>query len=72
MIDRCPIETLPYSQFMSDFANKPKFFVRTGAFEPWGNIALCSGVDAPRWFLKDKGIIVPDYYEERVNYKEKG
>jgi len=35
MIDRCPIETLPYPQFMLEFTVKPKFFVRTGAFEPW-------------------------------------
>ncbi|MEN6500366.1 MAG: D-ribose pyranase [Rectinema sp.] len=71
MIDRCPIETLPYSQFMLEFTVKPKFFVRTGAFEPWGNVALCSGVDAPRWFLKEKGINVPEYYIDRVNYKER-
>lgn len=72
MIDRCKIETMPYPQFMSEFAVKPKFFVRTGAFEPWGNIALCSGVDAPRWFLPEKGIIIPDHYVDKVNYKEKG
>jgi len=71
MIDRCAIETLPYPQFMSEFAAKPKFFVRTGAFEPWGNVALCSGVDAPRWFLQEKGIVVPEYYVNRVNYKER-
>ena len=71
MIDRCPIDTLPYAEFMREFSTKPKFFVRTGAFSPWGNIALCSGVDAPRWFLEENGIIVPDYYLERVSYKEK-
>jgi D-ribose pyranose/furanose isomerase RbsD len=70
MIDRCPIETLPYPQFMAEFTVKPKFFVRTGAFEPLGNIALCSGIDASRWFLKEKGIVIPDYYIDRVNYKE--
>jgi D-ribose pyranose/furanose isomerase RbsD len=71
LIDRCTIETLPYPQFMSEYAVKPKFFVRSGAFEPWGNIALCSGVDASRWFLKEKGIIVPEYYVDRVNYRGK-
>ena len=43
--------------------------VRTGAFEPWGNLALRSGVDAPIWFQKP-GTIVPGYYEKRASYKD--
>jgi D-ribose pyranose/furanose isomerase RbsD len=71
MVDRCPIEDIPHSQFLVEYPPKAKFFVRTGAFDPWGNIALCSGVDAPRWFTDGKGIVVPDYYKDRVNYTGK-
>lgn len=41
------------------------FIVRTGAFDPWGNIALYSGVDVPKWFAKP-GTVVPDYYAGRM------
>jgi D-ribose pyranase len=69
MIDRCPVEDIPHSKFLVEYPPKAKYFVRSGDFEPWGNIALCSGVDAPRWFAEGKGINVPDYYKDRVNYK---
>jgi simple sugar transport system permease protein/D-ribose pyranase len=39
--------------------------VRTGAFDPWGNILLYSGVDVPKWFAKP-GVHVPDYYADRM------
>lgn len=68
-IDRCPIETIPHEKFLAEFLGKAKFFIRSGAFEPWGNIALCSGVDAPVWFAEGKSIVVPDYYKSRVGYK---
>jgi D-ribose pyranase len=69
MVDRCPVEDIPHSQFIAEYPPKAKFFVRSGAFEPWGNIALCSGVDAPLWFKAEKGIVVPAYYKDRVGYK---
>lgn len=69
LVDRCPIEVVPHERFLAEYPPKAKFFVRSGAFEPWGNIALCSGVDAPRWFAEGKGIVVPDYYKERVGYR---
>lgn len=68
--DRCEIETIPHAQIIEEYARKAKFIVRTGAFEPWGNVILCSGVDAPVWFQKP-GVKVPDYYQERVDYKER-
>jgi D-ribose pyranase len=70
-IDRCPIETMPHETFIAEFPAKAKYFIRSGSFEPWGNIALCSGVDAPVWFEDGKGIIVPDYYKTRAGYKAK-
>lgn len=67
--DRCEVETIPHAQLIGEYLDKAKFIVRTGAFEPWGNVILCSGIDAPTWFLKP-GAKVPDYYQERVDYKE--
>lgn len=71
IIDRCKVETIPHAEIMEGFPKKAKVIVRTGAFEPWGNIILYSGVDAPVWFRKE-GTIAPDYYEERANYKDGG
>ena len=48
---------------------RAKFIVRTGAFDPWGNVALTSGVDAPVWFQKP-GVVTPAYYQERASYKD--
>jgi D-ribose pyranase len=53
-------------------AAKAKCIVRTGAFDPWGNILLYSGVDAPIWFSKP-GLKVPEQYAkivERMKAKE--
>lgn len=69
MIDRCKVDTVPHSEIMANFPQNAKVIVRTGAFEPWGNIILYSGVDAPIWFNKE-GTVTPDYYAERANYKE--
>jgi simple sugar transport system permease protein/D-ribose pyranase len=57
--------TFPHAQILTEFAAKAKFIVRTGAFDPWGNIVLYSGVDVPKWFTKP-GTIVPEYYSSRM------
>jgi D-ribose pyranase len=57
--------TLPHAQILTELAAKAKFIVRTGAFDPWGNIVLYSGVDVPKWFTKP-GTIVPEYYASRM------
>lgn len=57
--------TLPHEQILGEMARKAKVIVRTGAFDPWGNILLYSGVDVPRWFSKD-GVVTPDYYADRM------
>lgn len=67
--DRCAVETVPHEEFIRDMPRRAKYIIRTGAFEPWGNMALISGVDAPIWFRKE-GTVVPDYYEERAGYEE--
>lgn len=66
---RCPITTVPHNDIIGSFRDKAKFVIRTGSFEPWGNVVLRSGVDAPIWFQKP-GATVPAYYEDRVSHKE--
>jgi D-ribose pyranase len=56
---------LPHQQILTEMAAKAKVIVRTGAFDPWGNILLYSGVDVPKWFAKP-GVIAPDYYARRL------
>ena len=57
--------TLPHTTILNEMAAKAKVIVRTGAFDPWGNILLYSGVDVPQWFSKP-GTITPDYYADRM------
>ncbi len=54
-------EMLPHATILGEMAAKAKVIVRTGAFDPWGNILLYSGVDVPKWFSKE-GVVAPDYY----------
>ena len=57
--------TFPHTEILTELATKAKFIVRTGAFDPWGNILLYSGVDVPKWFAK-AGTVVPEYYASRM------
>jgi simple sugar transport system permease protein/D-ribose pyranase len=57
--------TFPHSEILTELAAKAKCIVRTGAFDPWGNILLYSGVDVPKWFTKS-GTLVPEYYASRM------
>ena len=65
---RCEVKTITHEELLK-YSHEAKYIIRTGGFEPWGNVVLCSGVDAPVWFQKE-GAIAPDYYEKRVDYKE--
>ncbi|MCB0223977.1 MAG: D-ribose pyranase [Anaerolineae bacterium] len=56
---------IPHLQILGEMAAKAKVIVRSGAFDPWGNILLYSGVDAPIWFSKP-GLNVPEQYQEIV------
>lgn len=58
-------ETIPHTVMLNEMPHRAKVIVRTGAFDPWGNIALISGVDVPKWFAKP-GTKVPDYYLRRM------
>ena len=58
-------EPAKHEVLLSEMAAKAKAIVRTGAFDPWGNILLYSGVDVPAWFSKP-GVVAPDYLREKV------
>jgi D-ribose pyranose/furanose isomerase RbsD len=58
------VDTMEHQKILTEMAKKAKAIVRTGAFDPWGNIILQSGVDVPKWFDKP-GVVVPDYYKDK-------
>jgi D-ribose pyranase len=58
-------EPIKHETILSEMAAKAKVIVRTGAFDPWGNILLYSGVDVPAWFSKE-GVVAPDYYAKKM------
>ncbi|XTZ17784.1 D-ribose pyranase [Micromonospora echinospora] len=60
-----PLTTRPHAEMLGELAHQAKAIVRTGAFNPWGNVGLVCGVDVPRWF-DEPGVIVPDYYRDRM------
>ena len=60
-----PLTTRPHAEMLGELAHQAKVIVRTGAFNPWGNVGLVCGVDVPRWF-DEPGVIVPDYYRDRM------
>jgi simple sugar transport system permease protein/D-ribose pyranase len=64
-------EPISHEKILTEMAHKAKVIVRTGAFDPWGNILLYSGVDAPVWFAKP-GLNVPEQYQEIVKRMQEG
>lgn len=60
--------TVAHSDILGGVARSAKCIVRTGAFDPWGNILLYSGVEVAKWFSKP-GVIAPDYYADKLKNK---
>ncbi|PSL37875.1 simple sugar transport system permease protein/D-ribose pyranase [Labedella gwakjiensis] len=63
--DDAEFSTRTHAEMLGELAQQAKVIVRTGAFEPWGNIGLICGVDVPKWFGGD-GVIAPDYYASKL------
>lgn len=57
--------TRAHAEVLGELALAAKVIVRTGAFEPWGNIGLYCGVDVPKWFGGD-GVVAPPYYADKL------
>jgi simple sugar transport system permease protein/D-ribose pyranase len=70
IFDESTFVPIPHEKILGEMASKAKVIVRTGAFDPWGNILLYSGVDAPVWFSKP-GLKVPEEYKKRVDQMKK-
>lgn len=66
LFPNCDHEPIPHATILGEMAAKAKVIVRTGAFDPWGNILLYSGVDAPLWFDKP-GVQTPAAYQPIVD-----
>jgi simple sugar transport system permease protein/D-ribose pyranase len=60
------VEPVPHATILGEMAQRAKVIVRTGAFDPWGNILLYGGVNAPLWFDKP-GVKTPDAYKPVVD-----
>ncbi|MDL1900052.1 D-ribose pyranase [Anaerolineae bacterium CFX9] len=58
-------EIIPHDRIMGELKHQAKCIVRTGAFDPWGNILLYSGIDVPHWFDKP-GRIAPEHYARKL------
>jgi simple sugar transport system permease protein/D-ribose pyranase len=58
-------EMIPHDVILAEMAAKAKVIVRTGAFDPWGNVLLYSGVDVPKWFDKP-GVVAPPEYARKL------
>lgn len=58
-------DTLSHAEILGEAAAGAKVIVRTGAFDPWGNILLYSGVDVPKWFSKE-GTVAPEIYARKL------
>jgi D-ribose pyranose/furanose isomerase RbsD len=64
-------ELVSHEEMLTSVPRRAKAIVRTGAFDPWGNIALSSGVDLPAWFSRE-GVLVPEYYAARLERARAG
>lgn len=59
--DERDFEPVSYEETVGPLAQKAKVIVRSGALDPWGNIALVSGVDYHAYFA-DPNIGVTDKF----------
>lgn len=65
IFDEADHSTVPHEEILGGIAANAKVIVRTGAFDPWGNILLYSGVAISEWFSKP-GTVAPEYYAEKM------
>jgi D-ribose pyranose/furanose isomerase RbsD len=55
-----------HEALVNEMAYKARFIVRSGSFNPWGNIALMASTDPMAWFTEESGTeILPAYVERR-------
>jgi simple sugar transport system permease protein/D-ribose pyranase len=58
------MEAVPNERMLGEVARNAKVIVRTGAFNPWGNIGMVCGTIPDEWF-EIPGTVMPDSYRAR-------
>jgi len=58
------LQAVPNSRLLGELSHDAKVIVRTGAFNPWGNIGLICGTEPDDWFAIP-GTVMPESYRER-------
>lgn len=56
---------IPHEKILNEIAYQARAIIRTGDYNPWGNIILQAGTDPYAWFEKD-GLKMPEFYKERI------
>lgn len=60
----CEHEVIPHEEIIGNLAHQAVAIVRTGAYNPWGNIVLVSGTDPFAWY-SNKKVQIPEEYQQR-------
>lgn len=58
------LESVPNERMLEEIAHNAKVIVRTGAFNPWGNIGMVCGTIPDEWFAIP-GTVMPESYRQR-------
>lgn len=58
------LQTVPNEDVLGELAHSAKVIVRTGAFNPFGNIGLVCGTVPDEWFALP-GTVMPEAYQQR-------
>ena len=59
------LEPISHEKILHEIAGEARAIIRTGDYNPWGNIVLQAGTDPYAWFEKE-GLKMPDFYKERI------
>lgn len=60
------LEAVPNDRVLGELAHSAKVIVRTGAFNPWGNIGLICGTVPDEWFALPGTVMPPNYVERKA------
>lgn len=58
-------EEISHEKILNELAYEARAIIRTGDYNPWGNIVLQAGTDPYAWFEKE-GLEMPDFYKQRI------
>lgn len=59
------LEAISHERILNEIAVEARAIIRTGDYNPWGNIVLQAGTDPYAWFEKD-GLEMPEFYKKRI------